>query len=79
MRKPSRKAAVDDVMFADGEVRFEFKVVTGHDRASVILSFRQQADGADYRAVIVAGLGWGGLVRVATRSSVARIWRRGDA
>ena len=73
---------ITDLLVPDGEVRFDFKVVTGHDRASVILGFRTQSDFRDYEAAIVPGSGLAGLYRgdklLAARRDLSSVISRDD-
>ena len=59
---------ITDIIFPDGEVRLDLKVVTGQDRASFILGFREQLPGLDvasdnYQAIVLPGVGWAMLFR----------------
>jgi hypothetical protein len=59
---------ITDIVFRDGEVRFELKVVTGQERASFIVGFREQRPGIEssadnYQAILLPGLGWATLFR----------------
>jgi hypothetical protein len=69
---------ITDVLFPDGEVRLEFKVVSGHERASFILGFRDQGDPTtvsldNYQAIVLPGLGWAALNRGGSTELVVRL------
>ena len=49
-------ARVSSVSFPDGEIRLDFKIVSGHDRARFNLGFRVQPDYADYQVVVTPAL-----------------------
>jgi hypothetical protein len=57
---------VANVIIPDGEVRFDFKVVSGQDRAFVSLGFRQQEDSTHYSAVVGTAPGWAAIFRTGT-------------
>jgi hypothetical protein len=80
-----------DILFPDGEVRLEVKVVSGHPRASFILGFRDQGEPGtissdNYQAVVVPGLVSAALVRgsaggntpLLVREDVAEVLARDD-
>jgi hypothetical protein len=55
---------VNGLMLQDGELRFQLKVVSGRERASFLLDFRQQPDPrASYELAFVPALGWATLAK----------------
>jgi uncharacterized protein DUF3105/3-keto-disaccharide hydrolase len=63
---------IKDLVLPDGEARFDFKVVSGQDRASVILGFREQPDAFSYQAVVLPGLGEADLYRGNTALAIRK-------